>query len=195
MSAIVPTSNPQCKREFVEAILAKANLLDRSKKEVIIVGGRGYYLNSMGKPNVNDVGIYDDGCVVISPTAYATFNFNTDPGKIGWNRGIGKPYAVLKPGAYQYRKGMHKGQYWAFVEAGPVTVIRDPKDGVTKAYEETSEDFGIHIHKGSYNSTSSEGCQTIYPDQWDAMKNLVYGEMDRHGQKVVTYLLVDWPQS
>jgi hypothetical protein len=41
-----------------------------------------------------------------------------------------------------------------------------------------------------YRTTSSEGCQTIYPAQWDGFINLVYSEMSRYNQKTIPYLLV-----
>jgi len=48
-----------------------------------------------------------------------------------------------------------------------------------------------NIHKGSYNSTSSEGCQTIYPDEWIQFINEVYHAMDREGQKRIPYILIE----
>jgi lysozyme len=44
---------------------------------------------------------------------------------------------------------------------------------------------------GSKNSTSSEGCQTIYPAQWAAFYALAKGEMMRCKQKTVPYVLVE----
>src|SRR5687767_15374666 len=130
----------------------------------------------MGVPGKNDRGIYDDALFVISPNAYATFNANTDPARHGINPKIGKPYALLKPGRWLYRKGKHKlndpNGYAAFIQAGDVTVIRDPGDG-KPAWEETGR-FGVNGHRGGRLSTSSEGCWTIWPDQWEAMRALAY---------------------
>ena len=49
----------------------------------------------------------------------------------------------------------------------------------------------INIHRGGYNTTSSLGCQTIHPSQWEAFIALAYLEMDRAGQKTIPYLLVE----
>ena len=65
-----------------------------------------------------------------------------------------------------------------------MTVSRDGENGET-GY------FGINIHRGGANTTSSLGCQTIYPDQWEAFFALVKGEMKRAGQAVVPYLLTE----
>jgi lysozyme len=51
--------------------------------------------------------------------------------------------------------------------------------------------IAINIHRGGYRTTSSEGCQTIYPSQWDGFINLVYSEMSRYNQKTIPYLLVE----
>jgi hypothetical protein len=49
--------------------------------------------------------------------------------------------------------------------------------------------FGINIHRGGYHVTSSAGCQTIWPDQWESFLSLVKGELERYKQPRVPYLL------
>ena len=48
----------------------------------------------------------------------------------------------------------------------------------------------INIHRGGRNGTSSEGCQTIPPSQWDAFYSSLSGEMKRHGVSTFPYLLI-----
>jgi lysozyme len=48
----------------------------------------------------------------------------------------------------------------------------------------------INIHRGSYNSTSSAGCQTIHPDQYSDFITTVYEWMDKADQKKIPYVLV-----
>lgn len=151
---------------------------------VYLVGIRGYYLNSMGKPGENDRGIYDDAIILVGPNLYETFNGNTDPSR--YKAGI----ATLIPGLHYYRKGRHgisKGSgYPAFRpdtadESLPVT--RDGQEGIKKG-------IAINIHKGGYNTTSSEGCQTIHPDQWQKFITKAYKAMDLEGQRRIPYILI-----
>jgi lysozyme len=178
---MIPNSRPQQAKEKTLAMIIKAKLDDL----VCLVGMRGYYLNSMGEKGKNDRGIYDDAIILLSPSVHATFNANTDPSV--YKKGI----AVLKTGVHRYKKGNHglskpNGGYPALRPANPKEEFPVTRDG-----EGDSMGIAINIHKGSYKSTSSEGCQTIYPSQWNGFINLVYSEMDRYKQKTIPYLLVE----
>lgn len=179
---IVPPSRPMQKRDQTAALLLKAGVTTT----LALLGVRGYYRDTLGKPGVNDRGIYDDAIFLYSPEAHVAFNANTDPSVAR------KHIAALKAGVWQYKVGIHglskpkTQQYTALVQAGEVTVIRD-QEGPDTGY------FGINIHRGSYNGTSSLGCQTIFPDQWPAFIALVQSELKRAGQKAIHYVLVENP--
>lgn len=176
---MIPSSKPKITPEAATEILRQRNV-----GGVAIIGIRGYYRDTMGKTGENDRGIYDDAIILISPTAYATFNANTDPTIT--RKGV----AVLKPGVWWYKIGIHglskpaARRYKALVQAAKVTVVRDGKG------EDTGM-FGINIHRGARASTSSLGCQTIPPDQWPSFIGLVEGEMKRHSLKTTPYILID----
>ena len=178
---MLPPSRPQQAKSKTQALLTKARVDDA----VALVGIRGYYRDSMGEVGKNDRGIYDDAIFLVSPNAYATFNANTDPSIR--RAGI----AVLKPGVHRYRKGKHGlskpgGGYPALRPANPAEELPVTRDG-----QGDSMGIAINLHKGGYRTTSSEGCQTIYPSQWESFISLVYSEMDRAGQKTIPYLLVE----
>lgn len=178
-----PNSKPQIKQ---------ADLLKRigtPPASVFLVGIPGYYLNTMGKKNVNDRGIYDDAIILVSPTAYATFNANCDPSAYRPKTSSRQGVATLKPGTHLYRKGKHG------ISRGPgYNALRPATPGerlpVTRDGDSNQDAYGvaINIHRGGYNTTSSEGCQTIYPTQYDAFISLVYAEMARHGQTTIPYV-------
>lgn len=176
----VPGTRPKQDRKATEKLLQKAGITDK----VALVGLRGYY-GGMGESG-NDRGIYDDAIILITPSVYATFNANTDPS-------IFRPkIATLRPGVHIYKKGKHGisrpgGGYPALRPANKYEALPVYRDGVQKPWDGVA----INIHKGGYNGTSSEGCQTIYPDQWQGFINLVYSEMDRYSQKTIPYLLLD----
>lgn len=155
---------------------------------VYIIGVRGYYRDTMGKPGVNDRGIYDDAFFIVGPNGlFLPFNGNTDPSRHQ------KAVAVLQPGVYLYSQGLHgisgKSPYPALRQASDVTVLRD---GSTEPVTDSiSNRFWINIHKGGRNTTSSLGCQTTPPDQWDDFKFQVYTHMDEHKQKKIPYILID----
>ena len=182
---MVPSSKPKLTTEELYKMLEQLKL-NRKKYPMVIVGIRGYYLNSMGKPGVNDRGIYDDAIFIDTPNATASFNGNCDPSK--YQAGI----ANLKAGVYYaHRFGKHQGKYMALVQRnGTVTLQRDGQDKEDVGY------FGINIHNGGWNTTGSLGCQTIHPKQWEAFINLATSEAKRlfgkNWEKVtIPYILID----
>jgi hypothetical protein len=198
MSPIVPAGQPRQSRDRSVFLLSAAGVdID---KGVALLGIRGYYLNTMGAPKINDRGIYDDAVFVVSPDVHASFNANTDPSIT--REGV----AVLEPGLWTWQKGKHRRNdpkgYPALVQAAPVIVRRDgteafPVGTVHKKYGTCVGPglwkgwFGINGHRGSSRATSSLGCQTIYPSQWDAFRSLAYSEMTKWNQATVSYLLVE----
>jgi len=158
------------------------------KGPVALIGIRGYYLDSMGAKGKNDLGIYDDAMFLVTPEAYVSFNANTDPSRL--KSGV----ASLLPGVHPYRRGKHglsKGAgYDALRPATPGELLPVKRHGETKV-PSARPGQAINIHRGSRRSTSSEGCQTIHPDQWQAFITLVYDQMKRAGAERIPYLLLE----
>lgn len=179
--SITPSSRPHIDRAKALAYLQGAPV---KLSEVLVLAVRGYYLDTQGAPGRNDRGRYDDALVVLSPAACVAFNGNTDPSASRIRM------AVLKPGVYRYKLGIHglnrpaAQRYPAFVQAAAVTVIRD-EVGPDTGW------FGINIHRGGIGTTSSLGCQTVPPAQWSAFFELVKSELKRIGQKDFAYALIE----
>jgi len=174
---------------LLEEALCYITHVDRKKYPCVLLGIRGYYLNTMGVKGKNDRGIYDDAAFWITPTAFVSYNFNTDPRTYRKGKGTDestKGMAVLKNGTWLYQMGLHKG-YQAFRQAEEVIVVRD---GETENYEDKGW-FGINIHRGGINTTSSAGCQTLPVAQWDSFKNTGYDQLKLHNQKKFPYVLVE----
>lgn len=192
----LPGSKPKITQAELAARLAPI-AIDRAKHPLIVVGIRGYYRDTMGTPGVNDRGMYDDALFIDSADSFVVFNGNTDPSKFRPGEGFDddtKGIAVLDPGLWiVYRFDLHNGKYLALCQRdGNVTVTRD---GKKENYKDTGE-FGINIHKGSYHGTSSLGCQTLHPDQWDSFIATATDLARRyHGKKwketTIPYVLMD----
>jgi lysozyme len=168
--------------------------IDRTKHPFIVVGIRGYYRDNMGAPGVNDRGIYDDAIFIDSPSVMAAYNGNTDPSAYRKGKGTGsqKGMASLNPGAwFAHRFDKHNGKYLALCQRlAAVTVTRDGDP----PYPDTGY-HGINIHKGSYRGTSSIGCQTVHPDQWDSFIALAVDQAKRYhdarwNKVVIPYVLI-----
>lgn len=190
MAKLIPGAIPQAKVEKFTNVL-KTYKLDQ---KAVIIGVRGYYLDSMGVAGKNDRGIYDDAIFVLSPSGFKSFNANVDPSRFRAGKGTGssKGMASLKSEqAWLYKIGKHgisRGNpYTALVQASEVTVLRDGVDG---EYPDTGY-FGINIHRGGASGTSSLGCQTIVPSQWEQFISLVQSEMKQYGQKTIPYILIE----
>jgi len=195
-SGEMPGSKPQLSQAGLAEKL-KPFGLDRSKHPLVVVGIRGYYRDTMGAPGVNDRGMYDDALFIDAPDSFIAFNGNTDPSRFRPGEGFSeatKGIASLDPGPWiVHRFDIHNGKYLALCQrAGKVTVTRD---GKKENYKDTGE-FGINIHRGSYHGTSSLGCQTIHPDQWDGFISLATDLARRyHGDKwkkvTIPYVLIE----
>lgn len=191
----VPSAKPRLSSAAIKKLILSYPV-DRVKYPLIVIGIRGYYLNTLGEPMKNDLNMYDDALFIDSPFATASFNANTDPSKHRKGYGFSdktKGMGHLKPGLwFAHQFGLHKGKYLALIQTGgKVTVIRDGDPD----YEDSGY-FGINIHRGGYGTTSSLGCQTIYPPQWDSFIAMAVDHAKRlHGNKwnkvVIPYLLVE----
>jgi hypothetical protein len=184
MSTILPPSKPKLLQQDALKLIAPFNL---SEYPVKLLGIRGYYKKTMGNPVIQERGIYDDAIFLISPDHFSSWNANTDPS-------VTRPgVAALKPGGpYLYKLGMHnmKNPYLALRQYGRVTVVRDQEGEET---DTAAAPFYIDIHKGGYNTTSSLGCQTIHPSQWEAFLATVKDQLKRHNQTIVPYCLTEQP--
>lgn len=163
---------PQIPAAEVIAIL-KANGCNMDEACVLAI--RGYYLDSEGKPGVNDRRIYDDALAIYHPhRGLLTYQSNTDPNgyREGHGTGSAKGMAMLKPGVWRFGTGRHKGKR-AFRQCMPFTVIRDGNPP-----EEDTGWHAIDFHAGGENSTSSLGCQTLPPSTFSQVQPLLYQWLD-----------------
>ena len=182
MKVMIPNSRPQWTKAQVESYLG---LYDLVKYPVKILGVRGYYKHTMGDPDQNDVGIYDDALFVVSKNFFGSYNANTDPSRIF------DDVAVLKAGGpYLYKIGMHnmKAPYEALRQYGNVTVLRN---GIPVT-DSPSHRFYIDIHKGGNSTTSSLGCQTICPPQWPGFLQDVKQQLLLNQQTLIPYILIEF---
>lgn len=177
MGLTIPPSRPKLTKQEALDVLRKHDI--RTDKPALLFV-RGYYLNSMGKKGVNDVGVYDDAGFIVAPDFFASFNANTDPSK----RGTG--LAMVKTGAHRFYKGKHRGKYDAlryYPEGSRVPCLRDGRESTARY---------INIHRGGYSNTWSEGCITIPTvPMWTEFQKAVYTVMDRYGLTSIQLLLVD----
>ncbi|WP_461551991.1 lysozyme [Sinorhizobium meliloti] len=191
ISQLLPLHRPKQTAAVTQAVLRKFHDLipeDGRDDAVTVVAVRGYYLNTMGKEGANDRGVYDDAIFVVEPDGVHSFNGNTDPGRFA--RGIAK---LKSRQAMRYRPGPHgfsrkNGPYPAFRQDSNCIVIRDETGEDT---DSPADRFWINLHRGGITSTSSLGCQTVPPHQWNEFKTLVDGLLKKHGQETFYYLLVD----
>lgn len=195
MATIIPPSKPRMGFSELKPKVEAAGLrLDQHA--LFVVGVRGYYANTMGVPG-NERGIYDDAIFLVSPSHFSAYNANTDPARRRPGRGFGKDrgMARLQPGVWVvYRFDIHGSKtdpHFALCQrGGDVLVMRDGYPD----YEHRGS-FGINIHRGGRTRTSSIGCQTIPPSQWEGFINSAADQARRyHGsawkQTNIPYVLL-----
>lgn len=184
----IPNSRPRMISSEARRIIEHFGV-DLNKYPCVNIAIPGYYLDSLGEKGKNDIGIYDDSISFYTQNVYASFNANTDPSRIKPNVATVKTDSAY----YCHIIGIHGGktsQYPAICQReGPITVFRSGTENVAAGTKDKRGEclgngywvgyFGINIHKGGYNTTSSEGCQTIYPTQWDSYFELAKSEMIR----------------
>jgi hypothetical protein len=190
----IPKSKPKAPRDLVirKATEAWADKHGTSPlPERFVLAVRGYYSQTIGDPG-NDISVYDDAFFIVTPTAMTAWNGNTDPSRYGWNSNADKFMARLKPGCWWFRPLIHRAKYQAFGQ-GPdlVTVERVKKDGVIGVTE--SGEFGINLHLGGVNGTSSEGCLTLPPEQWNDFRRTLNEVLHLAGLKRFAMILIDGP--
>jgi len=190
----IPKAKPKAPRDLV---IAQATEAWASKHgtaplpEIFVLAVRGYYSETIGDPG-NDIAVYDDAFFIVTPAAMWPFNGNTDPSKYGWNAGAGKFMARLKPGCWWFRPLIHRGKYQAFGQGeNPVTVERVKKDGTVGVTE--SGEFGINLHLGGVNGTSSEGCLTVPPHLWSDFRRTLNETLHLAGLKRFALMLIEGP--
>jgi len=183
MSIPTPASKPKATRELIE------KLLPTNRKRVTVVAVRAYRSETMGKPG-NDVNMYDDAFFIVTQEHFSAWNGNTDPTRYGWNPNADKYMARLKLGHYMFIRRMHRGKYLAFGQGeNLVTVQRIKSDGSVAMEEEGL--FGIDLHKGGVNGTSSEGCLTLPASDWPAFDKTLSGLLNP--KESFSLILVEGP--
>lgn len=195
---ILPKRRPQASQRTVQRIIKRhKKLFPAGEWPVTVLADRGYYMDSMGAPGRNDRGVYDDAIFVTDKDGYfASFNANTDPSSYRSGRAtLEAPQVVIyKPGYHGYNS---RYGHPAFRQSSSVVVVRDGGKGNGKALgggrfsDEGRSKFWINNHRGGRSTTSSAGCQTIPPDQWDAYYSTVKMLLNRHKVGSFAYLLVE----
>ena len=200
-------SLPEATRSLIEAAAADQWVRGQTQSVPLparyIVGIRGYRQGTPGKPDVPDVGIWDDAMFYISPNMFLAENANTDPSRYGWNAAAGKPMAVLDAGCWPFRRGPHKGNTPAFrqmtrAEAAKVNAPFDGRFAVTRCYATKDTRnyaeagyYAINIHPEGNVGTSSEGCQTLPADRAQTFLQQIWDDTLAAKMPFVWYILIE----
>lgn len=189
-SPILPARRPQQDAATTRAVVdAHRHLLPAAWRHagVVVLFVRGYYDRTFGDPG-NERGVYDDAAFLVTPGEVTAFNANADPSV--YRRRV----ATLKaPQAVLYEKGKHgisRGPgYDAWRQASDVTVVRDRIGEDTDA---PGRRFWINLHRGGATGTSSLGCLTIAPHQWDDFLARSYTATEEAGQDRLPVVLLEY---
>ncbi len=174
-----------------ELILSKLELACKDfpeNKGMFLISVRGYYFKTMGNPTKNDRGLYDDAVFVFGPSGMKAFNFNVDPSQ--YKQGVA---SLIANKVYWFKKGLHglskKNPYPAFRPATSDETSEVTRDGI----KNPKKGVAINIHRGGSVGTSSLGCQTVPPTQWDEFYKYVSSEMKKAEVDKFPYLILTGP--
>ena len=155
--------------------IVEANQVPRGDYPVAMVAIRGYRLDSVGKPGVNDRGAFDDAGFIVfrdgGRDRVLPYNINTDPTARKYRRAtLCTGIHLMGPGPHNVSKGASR-MYPAFRQAEVFTVTRDGFGS-----QRFTGYFGINLHRawgrfGSWGATSSWGCQTVPAERWDDFRD------------------------
>lgn len=217
--AAIPRSRPKldaiaARQTLWRLVMSDANVDGRrlvADCPVQVLAVRGYYRDSIGKPERNDFGVWDDAAFLVDHMSgeVHAYNSNTDPSAVGHNaKNGGKLYAQLVAGVWPFRRGPHKGVPDHFRQLTPAeaveydleryyTDLRARGEFAVRRLEDAEHGkvewgyFAINIHEGSPRGTSSWGCQTFPPDQWPEFQRAAYSAMDARQQRWLPYVLTE----
>ena len=156
-----------------------------------VLAVRSYFDQTIA-PNGNNLNAYDDAFFIVSPLGFTAWNGNTDPTRYGWNANAGKYMARLKVGCYKFIHRIHRSSYWAFGQGDNEVVVERIKSDGSIAMSE-SGCFGIDLHKGGVNGTSSEGCNTVPVEQWQEFHDTLLNVMNQLNTHTFDFILIDGP--
>lgn len=187
--------------DIIKLMERKDYIINTGINQLNIVGIRSADSSTVNKFNDLIVVFFSDYIDYFERINIYMFPATTKPG-ITYLRKLLNPAgtAVLVPGQYKYKKGLHKGKIPALIQAEEVSVYRDrnkndkididPKT-ITKGY------YGINIHPAgkilsNWIGPWSAGCQVIqkYSD-YTILMDLVEEHIIRYGNEFLYTLLLE----
>lgn len=202
---------PLASKELVQRLALEAWQNDGNQgplPKVFNLAVRGYRFKTMGNPERNDVGIFDDAFFLVTPDGFYPENANTDPSRLGWNPGVGKPYGMLQPGVWWFYPGAHRGVSPAFRQADDAATGRRlgiPRDGAFHVmrmwgYDDPRNflEWGyqqVNIHPAGMNTTSSWLCLTLPLDRAKNWLRIATLALRENKQRLLPTILIDGPIS
>lgn len=159
--------------------------------ETFVLAVRGYFSKTIGEVG-NDINVYDDAHFIVSPLGISAWNSNVDPTRYGWNAKAGKYMARLSAGCWKFQSLIHRGKYQAFGQGDNLVKVDRVRADESVARVETGL-FGINDHLGGVNGTSSEGCMTHPPTQWNDYRKKLNEVLALASLKQFDFILVEGP--
>jgi len=159
--------------------------------ETFVLAVRGYFSKTIGEVG-NDINVYDDAHFIVSPLGISAWNSNVDPTRYGWNAKAGKYMARLSVGCWKFQSLIHRGKYQAFGQGDNLVKVDRVRADESVARVETGL-FGINDHLGGVNGTSSEGCMTHPPQQWNGYRKKLNEVLALASLKQFDFILVEGP--